>query len=269
MVQYTVPMLHIEYSNKVLWMKWLKSACFKLPAHARNEKSAASPCLIWLICFFLSQGGAVNAIGHSRLHLPVVYTPQCCELSIHSALVPNHQLSFWDLHECMTSFIILSITNIWPVLSPCDDYWLSKSFLCNRQISRLPLAPLVFMIEVKWLLHHSATPACLSCAVLFPVFKVNILFPAVLQCSIYIPQHVSGRRSTRQRLCHSLQWEHFKHFRLSSEIFINFSHSRSKKFLGNALEKSAFFTNSYFVFHGSPRNSYRLKQHEGVFSFLA
>lgn len=26
---------------------------------------------------------------------------------------------------------------------PCDDYWLRKSFLCNRQISRLPLATLL------------------------------------------------------------------------------------------------------------------------------
>lgn len=142
------------------------------------------------------------------------------------------------------------------------------------------------MIEVKWLLHHSATPACLSCAVLLPdVFKVNIMLPAVLQCSIYIPQHVSGRRSTRQRLCHSLQWEHFKHshcmsaFKKSNSV-INYSlmlfetsnlffHGTQKeKFLRNVMEKRAFFTNSYFVFHGSQRNSYRLKQHEGVFSFF-
>jgi len=55
--------------------------------------------------------------------------------------VPYYQLSFWDFHECMTSILILSISNICPVLSPCDDYWPSKSFLCNRQISQLPLPP--------------------------------------------------------------------------------------------------------------------------------
>lgn len=101
----------------------------------------ALPCLILLICFFLSQGSAVNAIGHSRLHLPVVHTSQCGELGVQIALVPNHQLSFWDLHECMTSFLILSITNC--PFPPCDDYWIRKSFLCNRQISRLPLATLL------------------------------------------------------------------------------------------------------------------------------
>lgn len=75
--------------------------------------------------------------------LPVVYTPvtpHCSELSVQSALILYLTIIF---HECMTSFLILSISNICLVLSPCDDYWLSKSFLCNRQISQPPLAPLL------------------------------------------------------------------------------------------------------------------------------
>lgn len=181
----------------------------------------------------------------------------------------------------MTSFLILSISNICLVLSPCDDYWLSKSFLCNRQISQPPLAPLlcsllrsngcyiitqlpphVFHVLCAFLTPSKWTLASCSAAV-FHIHPSTCFWDQINKRTF---QTLILNVSVTKSNCVII----YSHPHVVSNVF--FPWNTKGEILRKYYGKWAFFTNSYFGFHGRIKEihtGWNMRVHFPFFLFLS